>query len=33
MRGKQHQLEAVLDLIDAVLDGDASHLVASPGVI
>jgi hypothetical protein len=32
MRGHQHQIEAVVDLFDAVFNGDASHVDVSSAV-
>jgi hypothetical protein len=30
MRGQQHEIEAVFDFVDAILDGDARHLRPAP---
>jgi hypothetical protein len=32
MAGEQHKLESILDLVDAVFDGDASHVINSGSV-
>jgi hypothetical protein len=30
MAGEQHEFEPVLDLVDAILDGDAGHDLGTP---